>query len=232
MTKFFSIVWSSVGKKILMGLTGLGLSIFVLEHMLGNFLLLLKNSEPFNAYAHFLINFGSLLYVAEAGLIAFFLIHIVSGVSVALDKREARPVAYHEERNAGGASHKNISSVSMKYTGALLFIFLIMHITTFKYGPGIAEGYVVQIDGENARDLYRLVHEVFSNGFYAFVYVLVMILLGSHLRHGFWSAFQSLGVNHPRYTPIIYAIGILFALAVTLGFLILPIWVYFTGGTT
>ncbi len=232
MTKFLSIVWSSVGKKILMGLTGLGLCIFVLEHMVGNLLLLLKNSEPFNEYAHFLLSFGELLYVAEAGLIACFLIHIVSGVFVALDKRTARPVAYHKETDAGGASRKTISSVSMIYTGTILFIFLILHIATFKYGPGVAEGYVVQINGENARDLYRLVYEVFSSGFYVFGYVAVMILLGSHLSHGFWSAFQSLGINHPRYTPIIYAIGILFAIAMALGFLILPIWIYFTGGTT
>ncbi|MCP4404378.1 MAG: succinate dehydrogenase cytochrome b subunit [bacterium] len=231
MAKFSSVMWSSIGKKILMGLTGLGLCIFILEHMLGNLLLLLKNSEPFNEYAHFLLSFGELLYIAEAGLVAFFLIHIISGISVALGKRKARPVAYYKEADAGGASRKNIASVSMIYTGVILFIFLVMHIKTFKFGPGIAEGYVVQINGENARDLYRLVYEVFSNGFYVFGYVLMMIGLGSHLSHGFWSAFQSLGINHPRYTLIIYTIGILFALAMALGFIILPIWIYFTGGT-
>jgi succinate dehydrogenase / fumarate reductase cytochrome b subunit len=138
-------------------------------------------------------------------------------------------VAYYKVTGAGKPSRKSPGSTTMIYTGIVVFVFLILHLKTFKFGPDIADGYVVQISGESMRDLYRLVVEVFSNKWYVLWYVMAMIPLGLHLSHGFWSAFQSLGAYHPRYTPVLYAAGYAFAVAIAGGFLIIPLWIYFRG---
>ena len=92
---------------------------------------------------------------------------------------------------------------------------------------GLAEGYATSIEGEPMRDLHRLVIEIFQNEIYVAAYVLVMLFAGFHLRHGFWSAFQSLGANHPWMSPIIYAAAAIFAVTIATGFLAIPIWIYF-----
>lgn len=221
---------STIGKKFLMGLTGLALVVFVILHLAGNLLLLHPDSEPFNAYAHKLESFGNLLYVVEAALAAVFLIHAAAALSVTWGNRRARPVRYAKTAAAGGPSRRNISSVSMIYTGLILLAFLVWHLWDFKFGPGMAQGYMTQIDGERVRDLYRLVVEAYQNPIHVFSYVFVMLLLGVHVRHGFWSAFQSLGANHPRYTSIIYGVGAVLALILAVGFLGIPIWIYVRGG--
>lgn len=217
---------STVGKKLLMGITGLALVGFVVEHLSGNLLLLSSNPDHFNKYAHFLEGFGELLYVAEAGLVAFFLVHIITGIRVSLHNKGSRPQKYQKTRNAGGASRKSISSVSMIWTGLILFTFIALHLWHFKFGPNIEQGYVTQLGGEQARDLYRLVVESFRNPLIVGGYVFVMLLLGFHIRHGFWSAFQSLGAHHPRYTPLIYTAGVVLAIVLALGFVFIPIGIY------
>jgi succinate dehydrogenase / fumarate reductase cytochrome b subunit len=232
MRRFSSLVWSSVGKKFLTGITGLALCAFIVEHLSGNLLLLHKDPEPFNKFAHFLHSFGKFLIGLEVGLAAVFIVHIIAGVRIAMGKEKARPreMRYRYTANAGTPSRKSWGSVSMVFTGMVLLGFLIVHLRMFKFGPGIEAGYVTEIDGEQARDLYRLVEEKFQNLWIVIGYIAVMLLLGLHLRHGFWSAFQSLGMNHPRYTPVIYSAGILFAIVMAVGFLLLPIWIYFRGG--
>ena len=219
------VLWSSVGRKLLNGATGLLLCTFVMIHLAGNFSLYI-GPEPFNKYSDFLINLGAGLIAFEIGLVSVILIHIISALYVWYSKQRARPKRYKMVKNAGGASHKTFSSVNMIYTGILVFIFLVLHIKNFKYGPV----YTIVYDGQQMRDIYRLVIEAFSDLDTMIFYVAIMILLGFHLRHGFWSAFQSLGVNHPRYSPIIYAIGYIFTLFIAIGFLVIPLWVYFTGG--
>ncbi|MFQ5770322.1 MAG: succinate dehydrogenase, partial [bacterium] len=105
-------LWSSVGKKILMAVTGLAMIIFLIEHLSGNLLLFNKNPDPFNKYSHFLISFGAIIIVAELILIAILLFHVISGISIALGKFNARPVSYQKTANAGGASKKTISSTT------------------------------------------------------------------------------------------------------------------------
>ena len=122
----------------------------------------------------------------------------------------------------------------MVVTGLVLLIFVIVHLKMFKFGPGVEAEYVdvhlTEIHGEEVRDLYRLVEEKFSNVWTVIGYVAVMLLLGLHLRHGFWSAFQSLGIGYPRYAPLIYSVGIVFAIVMAVGFLLLPILIYLRGG--
>jgi succinate dehydrogenase / fumarate reductase cytochrome b subunit len=225
-----SILLSSVGKKIINALTGLLLVLYTIAHLIGNLTLLRGDPVPFNKYAHFLESTGILLYVIEFGLLLIFLFHATVGVMVWLDKRKARPQGYVVSADAGSPSKKTWSSKNMIITGLVLAIFTIIHVKSFKYGPGITEGYIVNIDGVEMRDLYRLVVETFHNIYYMIGYVVVMILLGLHLRHGFWSAFQSLGVQHQKLVPFIYAVGILIAIVLGIGFLFIPLYIFFTGG--
>lgn len=217
-----SFVGSSIGKKFLMGLTGLLLVGFVVMHLLGNILLFNDNPDPFNKYSHTLINLGALLYVVEAGLVLFFIIHIFTGVSVWRTNKKARPERYKVLKSAGYPSRQNVSSRSMIYTGGVLGVFIVLHIITFKYGPY----YTTMVDGVEMRDLYRLVQEVFQSPLYVGWYVFAMIFLGFHLRHGFWSAFQSLAFYHPKYTPIIYGIGYTLAVVLATGYVAIPVWIF------
>ena len=236
MSRFSAVVWSSVGKKFLTGITGLALCVFVIEHLSGNLLLLHKDPLPFNRYARFLHSLSELLIVLEIGLVAVFVVHIIVGISIAMGRGKSRPrqMRYHKTARAGKPSRKSLGSVSMIFTGLVLLVFLIIHLKMFKFGPGIEAGYVdehlTQIHGEKVRDLHKLVMEAFSNKWTVIGYVAVMLLLGLHLSHGFWSAFQSLGMGHRRYTPIIYSVGIVFAIVMAVGFLLLPILIYFRGG--
>lgn len=225
-----SLLWSSVARKLINGLTGLALCGFIVVHLMGNFALLFGAAEKFNAYSHFLLSLGGLIYAVEAILVLIFLFHIITAVTVWWDKQTARPDGYKRTANAGDPSKKTISSRTMIYTGLIILIFTILHIKTFKYGPGMEQGYVMMIHGEPVRDLFRLVIETFTKPGYVIWYVVSMILLGFHLRHGFWSAFQSLGVNHPHWTPIIYGVALLFAFVMAAGFVAIPLVIYFKGG--
>lgn len=216
----------TVVKKIVMALTGLFLALFVIVHMLGNFSFL-AGPEAFNGYTYKLKSLGPLLYLIEIVLVLAFLFHAWNAVMVWWANNKARPIGYRKTQSSGDPSKQTISSKTMIWTGLIIMVFTVIHVLTFKYGPAEAEGYIMMVDGTEMRDLYRLVVEVFRSPVYAFGYILVMILLGFHLRHGFWSAFQSLGANHPRYSPLIYTIGFLIGAALAVGFTIVPIVVYF-----
>lgn len=222
MLPFSSVLWSSVGKKILTGITGLLLSLFVLGHMGGNINLFI-GANAFNSYTKKLESLGVILYIIEIGLVSVFVIHAIIGISIYLKKRSARPEPYMKVGDAGGNSQKSVSSETMIWTGLIMFVFTILHLITFKYGPH----YSTVVDGVEMRDLYRLVIEVFQSPSYAFGYVLVMILLGFHLRHGFWSAFQSLGLTNPRMKAVVYSLGIFISFLLAVGFLSMPLCIYF-----
>ena len=113
----------------------------------------------------------------------------------------------------------------MIITGVILLVFIILHIAQFKFGPGVAEGYVATVDGKEVRDLHRLVVETFRQPIWAVGYMGVMVLLGLHLRHGFWSAFQSLGLLSPRLSGVISLVGVVLAALLAVGFLGIPLWI-------
>jgi succinate dehydrogenase / fumarate reductase cytochrome b subunit len=225
MQTFTSTIWSSTGRKILNGLTGLLLSAFILIHLIENYLVF-AGPETFNMYVHYLTSLGPLLYVIEILLALVFAIHIVSAITVWLGKRRARPERYAVQKSTGNPSRQTIFSRSMIYTGILLLVFLVLHLKTFKWGPHYEATYGDLV----VRDMHRLVVEVFTNSGYVLWYEIMLILLGFHLRHGFWSGFQSLGLEHPKFSPIIFSIGIVFAILIAVGFLAIPAWIYVTGG--
>lgn len=219
---------SQVGRKILTGVTGVGLILFIIGHLIGN-LTIFGGAEAFNSYTYQLESLGVLLYIIEFVLVVGFLLHAYLGISIWWNRRKARPEGYEKYQSKGGPSHNTWASRSMIFTGIVLLVFLVIHIDTFKLGETemiALEG----MDAQNARDLKSLVIEKFTSPLYAFGYTFVMILLGFHLKHGFWSAFTSLTMKHKKYSAVIYTVGVIFAILMAVGFLFIPLYIYFTGG--
>lgn len=206
---------SSIGKKMMVALAGLLLCGFLLMHLAGN-LFLFVGDKAFNHYAEMLEK-NPLLPVAEIGLVVLFLIHIALSVRARMANAAARPIGYEAVADKGG---RTPGSRTMAVSGSLLLLFIIVHIKTFRFAP------------EELREtnIYKVVTDWFHNPLYAGFYVLALIGLGLHLSHGFQSAFQTLGINHPRYTPTIRKVGLAFAVLVALGFMSMPIYFGFLGG--
>lgn len=217
---------SQVGRKILTGVTGVGLILFIIGHLLGN-LTLFGEPQAFNEYTLALESMGWVLYLIEAVLAVGFLLHAYLGVSIWLKRRKTRPDGYEKYSSKGGPSHVSWASKSMIFTGVVLFVFLIIHLDSFKFGATDT----IMLDGEPARDLKELVVQKFQSPLYAFGYTFVMILLGFHLKHGFWSAFTSLTMKHKKFSGLIYSVGIVFAILMAVGFIFIPLYIYFTGGS-
>lgn len=220
--KLISFYTSGIGKKIITGVTGLGLTLFVLFHMAGN-LTLLADTKAYNQLAHFINSLGILLYLVEFTLLGLAIFHVVVGISIRLNALQARPVGYSQIKSAGEPSKQSLSSRSMIVTGLILLGFLILHLATFKFGTY----YTTVIDGVEMRNLSRLVIEKFQNPVYAFGYAGVMVMLGFHLRHGIWSAWQSIGVLNSKISPLVYAIALILAILIAIGFILLPLAIYF-----
>ncbi|MBL7989381.1 MAG: succinate dehydrogenase cytochrome b subunit [Chlorobi bacterium] len=224
--KLLSALTSQVGRKLLTGITGVLLVLFVISHLSGNLALLRSDSAPFNQYTQTLHSFGMLLIIVEIGLGLLILLHAYLGIAIMLRKRAARKQGYDVVASKGGPSRQSLSSRTMAVTGIILLIFLVIHIVQMRFGPNISQGYSTIINGQEVRDLHRLVLEVFSNIWWVAFYVGVMMMLGFHLRHGIWSALQSLAAMKPRYSTAIYSVAFLLAVLLAVGFLILPIWIY------
>lgn len=227
--RFSMSTYSSLGKKIFMGFSGLMLCGFIVVHLIGNLTLLLPDKDPFNKYAHFLTNgLGSVIYVAEFMLAAVFLVHFTYAVIIQVNNWRARPKRYAVVTNAKHTSKKSYGSSTMIYTGIIVITFLVWHLWHFKYGELVM---YTTADGQVIRDLYIIVYQFYANIVNVVLYIIVMALLGFHLSHGFWSAFQSLGLSGKRFTPFVYGLGTLFAFVMAIGFIFLPVVIfYWTGG--
>lgn len=225
MPSLLEALQSQVGRKILTGITGFLLVFFIIFHLAGN-LAIFGDPDAMNAYSQFLHGFGPLLWVARIGLLVVFLLHAWIGVSIWLKKRKARPEQYSVYSSKGGPSRQGLSSRSMAFTGVILFLFVIFHLNTFALG----DMGTVTIDGSETHDIKSLVIETFQNPLYAFGYAIVMILLGAHLGHGIWSAFTSLTLKSTKASAMIYTIGVVAAFLLALGFLFIPLYIYFGGG--
>ncbi|MCS6772155.1 MAG: succinate dehydrogenase cytochrome b subunit [Kiritimatiellae bacterium] len=220
---------SSVGRKVVAAISGIALMLFIVVHLAGNLTLLVPDQgATFNAYAHKLNSLGPLLWVARAGLLIFFLGHVITAIGVRLDERRLRPIGYELRASKGGPSKQTWSSRSMLITGLILLVFVPFHIWMFSLNQGAPHARVVQ-DGVEMKDVYLAVVKGFKDPVKAWGYVVVMVLLGFHLRHGFWSSLQSLGALSARWTPAIYAAGLVFALLMAIGFLILPLYILYAG---
>jgi len=221
MSRFRRIFSSSIGTKLLIGLTGLALFAYLILHLAGNAIIFF-GQDTFNEYSHRLIS-NPLVVPVEIGLLLIFLLHVYKAVTMWIGNQAARPVRYQKKAFAGHTSRKSIASSTMIGTGLVLLLFVLIHVRQFKYGAW----YATEADA-SIRDLYRTEIEVFQQPFWVAFYVLCTLLVGLHLRHGISSGFQSLGLDHPLYTRRLVTWGIIGAIVIGGGFAIIPLWVYLT----
>jgi succinate dehydrogenase / fumarate reductase, cytochrome b subunit len=200
---------TSVGKKQLMAATGLLFLLFLATHLLGN-LSIYGGPAAFIDYAVHLHALGKLLVVAEVGMAVALIIHVGAAAVLFLENRRARPVRYTADRSAGG---RTLSSQTMPYTGLLILGFIGVHLATFSH----------HIVDQTTRNIFQIAVAVFSQKIYLVIYLLGVILVAFHVRHGLWSALQTVGASHPKYTPFIHKLSIVFALIVGVGFGSLPL---------
>lgn len=211
---------TTIGKKYLMALTGLLWAGFIFSHMAGN-LLMLISPDLYNSYGH-MITSGNLIYFIEALLIASILTHILCAISLT-KMNQASGGAHRYAKQTNGEKAVTKASKTMAIQGSIILVFIISHISTFKYG----EYYETTVNNIVMRDLYRLIFEVFHKPGFIFWYLISLVLLGFHLSHGFGSLFQSLGIKNNRFAQVINKLSILYAVVVAGGFIIQPIYIYF-----
>ena len=176
---------SPVGRKIMMGLTGLFLVLFLVGHLLGN-ILFFKSSLEFNNYSHGLLK-SWFIYPVEIGLLTLFLYHGINGLLLTLHNNKARPQRYAVDATAGHTSRRSVASKTMIYTGVVVFAFLVMHLITMKFGEGF---------GDSNRNIHRLVEKTFDNPAWVLIYAAFMVLLGFHLWHGVSTVYETFGLGH------------------------------------
>jgi succinate dehydrogenase / fumarate reductase cytochrome b subunit len=215
------VLASSVATKILIGLTGLALVLYLVVHVAGNLMVFL-GPDVFNRYAYTLES-NPLIPIIEIGLLLIFLVHVFKTVRMFLDNQQARPVRYVQKKYAGPPSRKTFASSTMIVSGLWLLMFIVVHVRAFRYGthyewPG------------GGRDLYRLEMENLNSPWTAAFYVLSMVVVGSHLWHGASSAFQSLGVGGARSAPWLLIAGRLIAVLIAGGFIAIALWACLTKG--
>lgn len=225
---------SSLGKKYLMAVSGLSIVGFLVVHLLGNLLLYSSDGTAFNTYAKGLHDLGPLLYVAEIGLIGIFGLHIVLAFMLTSKNKGARGSKYAGgQKSKGGPSYYSAASRNMIITGMVILVFLVTHVMHFKYGLFSSEAIAAKttmIGDESSMDLYARVVEAFKDPKWVVFYVAVMTFVGAHMRHGFWSAFQSLGaLNHRLEKPAV-ALGLIVAIVMAGGFLGIPVYIFLTQG--
>jgi succinate dehydrogenase / fumarate reductase, cytochrome b subunit len=210
---------SSIGKKFTMGLTGLFLVTFLCVHVGVNSCIFVNDrGKTFNTAAHFMSH-NWVIRIMELGLFAGLLLHIVQGLLLWKQNAAARPVGYAESN-----ANKNSKwySRSMGLLGTLLLLFLVMHLSHFWVGTKVNQYF-----GDDKHNLYKEMLEVFGQWWVVVLYVAGVGSLLFHLLHGFQSAFQTMGINHKRYTPIIKKAGMGFSIIVCILFALMPILIFF-----
>ena len=205
-----SFLATTIGKKVVMAATGMILFGFVTGHMLGNLQIYL-GPDKLNAYAHFLQSNLGLLWGARTVLLLSVVLHISMAIQLAALKSRARPIAYQKKANAGSS----YASRTMLWSGPIIFAFIVYHLLHFTIGsahPDFREGSV-----------YHNVVSGFQQPLVSIAYIVAMLLLGIHLHHGVWSMFQSIGVSHPRYTPMLKRFALIATIGIVAGNISIPL---------
>lgn len=219
-----NILTSSIGKKLIMSLAGIFLVVFLLVHLGINLSLIIADTrEPFNKAAHFM-GTNLLVKIMEVVLFGGFLLHMAYGLILQIQNWLSRPNRYRRENY----SQTSFFSKFMIHTAVIIGVFLVIHLFDFYLKAKIfGEVPLVYYDGKEYHDLGILVMEKFKIGWVVVFYLIAFLFLSFHLLHGIQSAFQSLGINHKAYTPVIKALGIGYTVIVTAGFALIPVYIYF-----
>jgi succinate dehydrogenase / fumarate reductase cytochrome b subunit len=225
---------SSIGKKQIMGCTGAFLALFIFGHMCGNFQLLnfdqAAAQASYNAYTEFLTGFNplhfpiKLIYLVELGLVACFALHIFLAITLKIENKKARGGIDYEVNARKGK--KTFATFTMIWSGLFILGFLIQHLMMLKFG----EHYLyVNSQGEIVRDMWLTTIDMFANPLWAIFYVISMFVIGMHLFHAISSAFQTMGIAHQKWTPIIDVCGIIYSIVIAAGFGITAIAAFYLG---
>ncbi|PVY41166.1 succinate dehydrogenase cytochrome b subunit [Pontibacter virosus] len=218
-TKTFS---STIGRKLIMSITGLFLCSFLVVHLVGNLTLFYQDGgDAFNTYSHFMAN-NPVIRTMEIVLVLGFLFHIYDAIVLTRRNKAARPVGYAENHPQ---ENSNWSSRNMGLLGTIILIFLLVHLWNFFVPARFGE--LEGVPNKEYLNLYSEVAYAFKNPIYVALYVISMVALAFHLIHGFQSAFQSLGLTHRKYTPFIKTFGVAFSVLISLGFAIIPLYFFF-----
>jgi succinate dehydrogenase / fumarate reductase cytochrome b subunit len=219
MSEVSAAVKSSIGSKVIMALTGLGLILFVIVHMAGN-LQMFAGQEAMNNYAVALRKVPLLLWIARLGIIGFFVFHVFDGLRLKLKNRAARPVAYVSKNTVKAT----LASRTMAISGAIILAFLVYHLLHFTLGVTHPEHFALK-DAQGRQDVFNMVVYGFQNALVSGGYILAMVLLFAHLSHGAASWLQSLGWNHPKINGIVKIAAPAITWLVCLGFISVPLGV-------
>lgn len=227
---FLRFFTSSIGKKLLMSLTGLFLILFLLVHLAGNLQLLNSDGgQSFNIYADFMAH-NPLIQFISKGNFFFILLHAIVGTVLWIQNRAARGQERYAVEKTRATRANPFFAKYMWFLGMIVFIFILVHLAQFwavmKFGKvGIDVAYV-NYGEKDIKDLYTLVDAAFTNLTFVIFYVVCMIVITFHLWHGFHSAFQTIGWSHPKYTPVIHFLGKAYSILIPLGYAIIPIIFY------
>lgn len=227
---------TSVGRKVVMSITGLLLCGFLVAHLAGNLLLYVPDGgQSYNEYAHALHKQAALLAVAEVGLFALFIAHIVIALQVSAENRAARNVGYAMRKSKQEGRHAADGyrpDTWMLVSGIVVLGFLILHLMDFRLELRGKEFY--ESSAGTTREPYDKAMALLSSSNLITIvgYTVGSFFLWAHLAHGFQSAFQTLGVNHPKYTPLIKIIGLIFAFVIGVGFASFPISGFLKGSAS
>lgn len=218
---------TSLGKKYLMAVTGLLMVLFVIAHMLGN-LSIFGGANGINAYAEHLRAFPPLLWIFRVVMLCALVLHVWTGLSLYLENKAARPVNYAQKESL----KTTFSARNMIWTGLLLLAFIIFHLLQFTFQlPGLvqqgAKANLVALHGAMVPNVFDMVVSALQNFPMALLYVVAMIILLLHLRHGIQSFFQSLGWTNDKTFPVIGTGGRWVAGLVVLGFVFIPVLIFF-----
>ncbi|GJM33074.1 MAG: succinate dehydrogenase [Saprospiraceae bacterium] len=210
-----------------MSLTGLFLISFLVIHLIGNLQLLIDDEgEKFNLYAEFMTT-NPVIKTVSYLLYFSILLHAVQGWMIWRKNRAARGQGYAVKVTRGAKGNSPKVAKAMGWIGTVVFIFLLLHLYQFWFQMKLDVIEYVEYNGESVKDLYSLVSVTYEDITFVIIYVLSMAVIAFHLLHGFQSAFQTLGLNHKKYTPFIKTVGTLYAILIPLGFAIIPLYMYF-----
>lgn len=229
MSWFSHFLHSSIGQKLIMSLTGLFLILFLVVHLAGNFQLLAEDGgEAFNLYTKFMTS-NPLIKTVSYGLYFFILLHTWQGISLWLRNRAARGTQGYAVKKTRAVGTSAVLSSRMAWLGIIVFVFIVIHMVQFWLQMKMGNTTMVTYPGHDGeyKDLYSMVIAVFKNPAFVIFYVFSMYIIALHLWHGFQSSFQTLGLNHRKYTPAIKLVGKVYSVLVPAGFAIIPIIVYF-----